>query len=327
MRTGWLATRGACALTSGLAVLFLSCPSFGAGLSWSAPADCERAEIVRGRVEELVGRPLGDVAGLDFGVEVTRDGPAWKLALATRSGSEAPSTRMLSGRTCIEVTDAAAVAMAMAIEGSSQTEADGADGADSVGPMPPPPAAASPADSPRASTRHPPAPPGEGWSGRVGLGAVLDTAALPDPTLGLLVGGGVQWAWLRIEGQLDWFPPQRTAIPGGASGQFDLLAGALLACAAPEQGRFTLLGCGGLELGQLSGEASGVTDPELGKALWIAARAEAALAIRVGAAWHMVPRLGIAIPLQRTEFVLDDTPVHRPAALSLRAGLGMEFSL
>jgi len=308
-----------------LALLSRTRTGEAAELGWSAPPDCARAEFVATRVEDLVGRPLAEVEGLDFGVTVERDGTAWKLSLATRVGSEPASSRVFTGQSCSEVSDAAAVAMAMAIRGSAPVPP--ANEPTDEPPIPPA-AASSPAPPPRDEVSTPPQQSsGSRWSGRVGLGAVLDTAALPEPTVGILAGGAVHWSVLRIEGQFEAFAPQRVGLPGGASGQFDLLAGALLACAAPAGSPVAVLGCGGLELGRLSGEGSGVSDPELGTALWIAARAEAGLAVRVGAAWQLVPRVGVAIPLARPEFVLNDSPVHRPAALSLRAGLGIEFVL
>ena len=73
------------------------------------------------QVERLIGRSLRDVAAVDFEVSVQhvagRPTP-WTLVVRTLVPDTAiePRTRELNGASCAEVTDAAAVAIAMVVQ-------------------------------------------------------------------------------------------------------------------------------------------------------------------------------------------------------------------
>ena len=89
------------------------------------------------------------------------------------------------------------------------------------------------------------------------------------------------------------------------------------------------MGCAGAELGVLS--ATGV---ELDRMEPVQRRGYRAVRAELGLSWEfadgfaVLGRAGAAFPLTRDQFQINfGTPVHRPAAVSLRALLAVEMSL
>jgi hypothetical protein len=301
-----------------------------ASLRWTSPPDCARADAVEARIEELAGRQLETVESPNFEVTVERAADNWTLALITETAAGA-SRRDLSGRSCSEVTDAAAVAMAMAIRAALPERSPEPVASPDVTP---PAVEARPEATPSSApsrAEHPGAKQaGAGnkrpeLGGVVGVAALLDTGALPAPTLGVGVGGGLRWGWLRAELQGAAFAPRTADGSGGQRGTFDLLTGAFLGCVERSMVETAVLGCVGVELGRLRGEGHGVSDPQIGTAFWSAARLEVGGGLRVASALRLAARVGVAAPFDRRPFELAGVPIHEPAALSLRAALGVDF--
>lgn len=319
---------GGCILA---AVLGTAKPVRAAELKWSAPAECERTAAVEDKVEALVGRPLAEVAGLDFAVFITHEGDDWTLNLETTQGLGGTSTRTISGKSCSDVADAAAVVIGMAVR--SLAPAPNADTAPS--PSSPPPAPAAPkTGAPR--DLHAPAvaaaPPAHGaprharrFEPMLLLGGVLDTSALPKLAPGITLLGGLRVAGLELELEGTALVPESRALGGGASGEFALVAGAALGCLAPEGNRVSVLGCVGIELGSMSGEGHGVTEPKLGDALWDALRFELGAEFPATSSLRLTARAGVAVPLARPEFQLEGREAYRPAPFGVRALLGVEL--
>jgi hypothetical protein len=305
-------------------------PTHAATLAWNSPSDCERADAVEARVEELVGRPLATVEEPNFEVSVVGSGETWTLAIVTE-GAGKTSRRELRGRSCDEITDAAAVAMALTIRARAPDSESGTE------PTPPeakpepaapaPRAATNVSRPPNTPTARPPRATASAVGGFIGIGTLLDTAALPGPTVGAGLDGGVRWEWLRAELQAAAFAPRTATLGDGRSGTFSLLSGALLACVEPAARTVAVFGCGGFELGRLAGEGHGVTDPVVATMRWTAARLEAGAALKASPALRVAARLGVAVPFERRQFVLDGEVIHEPAALSFRAALGVDFLL
>jgi hypothetical protein len=323
-----------------LSLLVCAARAHAAELRWRGAAECERKDNVAAQVERLIGRPLADVPAVDFEVEVQR-GPAaapWRLRVQTvvPEGEITPSARELSGASCDEVSDAAALAIAMAVQERVQ---DGAPASEPVTPAAPEPSGDTRAAQPTpegARSVSPPAPPGEnGAAGArtlrigVGLGVLLDGGALPSLAPGGQVEVSGTYAALRLSLFGAAFVPQREDVPGeDRGGEFQLVLGGIRACAAPGFGEIHVMGCTGFELGQLSGEGQAVRVPRTKNAGWRAVLTE------IGASWEFATdfaalvRVGAAWPLSRPEFVLDGTiPVHRPAGLDARALFGLEMYL
>jgi len=302
-------------------------PAHAAELRWSGPPECDRQEAVSIQVESIVGRPLASVEALSFEVTVTRDGEAWRLELVTDDRG-AKGRRSLSGQSCGEVVDAAAVLIAMAIRGAGQASAAPAAETSSA------PDEALPERVPRPSatgnadrTRSPSRAQAKRSPGPVfGLSGAIDTAALPGASPGIAAHAGVIGSSFRLELEGAAFLPKRLELEQGRSAEFALLSGALLGCVETPFGEARAGGCGGFELGSLSGEGRGVSEPHLGSALWEAARLELLGGYPLGHGLGLTAAAGLALALSRPDFELDGAAVYKPARLGFRGSLGVELA-
>ena len=191
-------------------------------------------------------------------------------------------------------------------------------------PSPPPPAARP--EAPPSLARTPRSPPS--WHPAFALALTTAAGVLPNTALGVDVEGSVQRGALRLVGLVTWFGSEDVVGANDTGGTFQLLLGGALGCWAPRWGRWTLLGCGGLELGRLTGTGLGVANPTSGDALWRAARVDLGGAATLGGNAAVFLRAGVAAPLARPEFVLDGSQlVYRPSRVTghLTAGLELGF--
>jgi len=163
--------------------------------------------------------------------------------------------------------------------------------------------------------------------GAVALAVLADAGALPHAGLGLSLEGSLQFRRLRVVGIGALFASQQTLLPGSTTGgDFQLAVGGVMACLTQGLGRWTVLVCGGAEVGRLSAEGVGVNNPKLGAALWAAGRGDAGAVLSLGPRLALLLRGGVALPVTRPTFVLDgETPVHRPSSVTARATLGVEM--
>jgi hypothetical protein len=325
----------------GVTVLCFGPPSLAAEIRWSGDDSCRRESEVDAQVESATGRSVSSVEIADFDLRVKRlSREQWSLEMTTvRRADGARSTRTIRGATCVEVTDAAAVAIALAI-GPSQTEPENepklrSEGEQTKTSALPEPPARSAATS--AQPRKPPASSHDSLAWFAGLSAALDSSATPSPALGGSVRIGASWlpadgrkTGLRFELECALYAPTETSSVAGQAGKFQLAYGAPLVCGAKPLGETTLLLCAGAEFGQLSGEGVGeaVSASHPSNTFWAAARGELGLGYPREGALRAVGRVGLALPLVRRDFVLDGPEVvFRTAALSARVGLGVELSL
>jgi hypothetical protein len=308
-------------------IVLISGTAQAARISVRAPTLCVEASAIAAQAGDLLGRPLASVSDVDFEIEIASTlEHVWRLRLELidrrepgAGGPRARRTRELSATSCKELADAAAVAIAMSVRSIDDAEAAQnppvrrPGGAEVVGH----PVLPSPSQSQSPSPRP-----------AIGVALVGDAGALPHAGLGLELDGSLRRNHLRVMVLASLFESQTATLSDGTGGTFRLVLGAALACFAPQFGRSTFLGCGGLEIGRLSGEGLDVARSYLGAAAWEAGRAEVGLAILLGAKVMLVLRGGIAAPLSRPEFVLDGTvPVYRPSRLSERGTIGIELGL
>lgn len=314
-----------------LSTLVWVAPAHAAGLRFTGPPECSVSDGVREQVRGLTGRALEDVDGVEFELDVARAGDGWKLVLRTRRTDEqGPRIRELSGASCGEVTDAAAVAIAMAVNEQALGEAP---------PSIPEVAAETPSSLPtRTSARPSSARPAAlvaperssvpAFSAAALLHGALDVGALPNPAPGVELGFSVGSS--RVQGALvgSAFAPQKARLDNGKGGEFRLLVAGALGCAQRFFGRVRGSGCVGLELGQISGEGVGVQRSQFGTRLWAAFRSEMGVSGAVAPGFSLVARVAALAPLARPEFVVDGAErVHRPSWVAGRALVGMEFQL
>ena len=304
------------------AVLWGSAGS-AADLRFEAPAECERAEYVLEQVEALIGGPLDGVNHLKFEIRVRREeGASWRLELVTVAVPEARSSREFVDHTCTAVLDAAAVAVAMAVQNAHDESQAGAREEPSL-----PSSTAPPTPDPLLPPARERPSPARGQ--RVGTfvpflnaGIVGHTALLPDPSWGASVGLGVRRGSLVLGVSGTLVPASTSELAGGRQADFEFLGGAALACFVPAPGTFSVLACGGYELGRLSGQARQVSEPHLGSVFWHAARLEIRGELSLTSRLSLSAGAGAAVPVTRSEFLLDGAPVHRTQS-TLRGDLGM----
>ena len=153
-----------------------------------------------------------------------------------------------------------------------------------------------------------------------------DAGSLPGVSAGGQIGAGLRSDMWQLAGVgALYIGSVRQADDKGAD--LVLATGGLLGCVRAAGGSVRPLLCVGGEAGRLSGTGVGVKQPRTGGSLWVAARAEAGVALPVGA-FAILARLGAAIPLVRQKFVIDsDVLVYQPKVLAGRLSLGVEFAL
>jgi hypothetical protein len=289
-----------------------------------APDECAQEDDIVAEVDGLIGRPLSEVPGMKFEVEIARGASGkFRLHLSTIEGAET-RTRELAGNSCTELANVASVAIAMTIRASAasreRTPAARTESASApVGPVrkavSASPEAAAAGDSPA------------GWRSSITLAAVADAGALPQAAPGGALELAVDAGSLRIVALGALFATERADVAGG-SGDFELALGGLLGCYRRAMKRVTALACIGTEIGRLSGRGLGVSFSRFGSELWLAPRADVGIAVPLVARLLLVLRGGAAAPVFRpefTEFVSGDAiVVHQAARVTARATLGIE---
>jgi hypothetical protein len=162
-----------------------------------------------------------------------------------------------------------------------------------------------------------------------------DTGSLPQPGAGVALEARIEHARLQLRATGTWHGGQHEALPGVADpapgADLGLVTGALSLCGVPfrsASAAIEVFGCGGWELGQLSGEGTGVQRPRDGGALWSAPKLDAGLSVGLGGTpLRLGLMLSLVLPLARENFVLGDLgAVHRPPAAVGRAALGLEWT-
>lgn len=309
-------------------------------VSWYAPEDCPQVDSVQKTLVDLVGRQPGGPPELD--VTIRRlSANEWHALLQVGS-----ATREVRGNSCLSVSDAITVILAMTIDG----EASGA--------MPGSSEAAATETAPRndtspsvetvetvagSATTTPtkegrPAPPpvfprplefensrlarkGFGWG--ASLRALAEFGRLPSASWGgaavVRAGTRRQFAEVSVSALL----PRAASLPepSTAGGEFYWWGGELQGCPAIYPTGFV---CVGFEAGHLLGRGFGVRNPAsgggwlLGPTLRLLWRLPLAHRLRLEAA------LGAFAGVVRPEFELKGSGrVHRPNTISGRLELGI----
>lgn len=322
-----------------LALVLGASPARQAGaaeLQLAEGALCTSVDELSFRVSRAIAQPFEQVSGPHFAVDIRQDSQGFHARLEISSGGSGggatasrSAQRLLNGASCDQITDALALAMALAIGSRAETPAASVPPASepalpSPGQPSPQPDAVSPTE---AAKQGPPGP-------RLGLelSALADSGSLPGAGLGAALGVRLGWPVLELRAQGLLLPERHAQIdeanaasPGADLG---LVAGALLAC-TPLSGAklIDVAACAGAELGRLSGRGTRVPTPHEQQRLWAAARLDLA------GRWPLpgVP-LGLELvvslvaPLLRDEFVLKDIgTVHQPPNVAGRAALGLNW--
>jgi hypothetical protein len=305
--------------------------------------------VVRFRIEEALGTKLDAAAALSFVANVQQKGAArWVVTLEVgpiatdasaadaaeeraRAAESSTAKRTLEAPSCDELAQATSVAIALAlgaemVSSALQNDAESysapaAASADS---------AKSPVDATRAprdaTTKNKKVTERQYWFGGE-LGAVLDRGALPGWAPGVegAVSFGIGAFSLRMGGLV--LPRETTVTSGTAGGAFTLYAATAAACGRTARGAVQLRLCLGAEMGRLEGEGVNVANRHLGVSTWLAPGGEVGVSVPLGdPSLRLIARGGAVAPLIRKQFsVLGLGPVHQPAAVAGRLGLGLEL--
>jgi hypothetical protein len=327
--------RGFWTLAAVLLGLGIPAGARAASLTWSAPAACPSAEEVNERVTRGLSAELASLPDIVFEAKVSRAAQGYELKLTVRKG-DSVRERRIRAKTCPELVDALGAAMTLAIQSLSPADTEPATTSSSSEPSEPP-APPPPEETPpqKASPPEPgpvPAAPAKRGSTiypSVSLGALLDVGTLPKPAVGVNASFGLTFGWLKPSVYGVLIPPERSAIHGSATEQieFDLLAGGLNLCGSSREGWWELRGCLGGEVGRLEAVGVHVANAQRRGRLWGAIVPGAmALGHPPRQIWGPFVSVGAVLPLNRPDFGLTyEGFVHRPAALCLRVGLGIEL--
>lgn len=328
-------------------------------LVWTAPGECPTTAEVSARVEKLLGGPPAAADRRLEAIATVEPLPRGYRLEISLTADGATSGRILQGARCDSVADAAALVIALAFDpeavaaqeakqGVSETPDAPADSAPvpsaapSDAPPPPPPPAAPAIVRIPVPIPPPPRPPPPADSGvteiTYGFFAQLvgDAGSLSSVVPGVRAGLSLGIGPYRIEPAFIAFPSAKSALPDRptAGAEMRLLMGSLDACrrlwpwsARSDLGLSAAHACLGFEVGEMHGAGFGVTVPRSGGTVWAAPhaglRAELSLARNVA----LTVDLGVAIPLNRSSFVLTLTEgravVHEPSAVAGRAGAGL----
>jgi hypothetical protein len=306
------------------------CPA--AELRVEAPGDCSSEIEISERVAQLLGRRLAEVPDLALDVAIVKAGPELSLSVGVTERDGQRRVRELSSSTCAEATDAAAVAIAMAVQlraedravpdsESPEAEADArptqpksSDAApELVVPSQPP----APIDRERAAGSE------ARWA--IAVSGLSDVGTLPELAIGGEGNVALSSSSFRAVAGLGYLPPQTTS--GDPAGKFSLVFGSVGACFVRPVSGLRALGCAGYELGYLRGEGVRVTVPREDGYAWHLARIEGAALVPLSPTFGLLARGVMGVPLDRRPFRVDEREVHRPKAAVVRFLIGVEAAL
>jgi hypothetical protein len=315
-------------------------PASNSAFGWRAPAGCPKPDDVRLRIERRLGAPIdGAVHGVE--IEITREPGGFVAQIDARALTVANDVRTLHSARCEDLADAISVILArlasevrVAARASppapswrgaglprpaGQDLAEAPDRAARVDEMRGPETGRRFVDMPVGprQTRR--------WGGGVRALALSGIGALPRINIGGELGGYVRRDAHFLELAVGRWVPQAARLDPGAPARVEVSLDVVTVRAGwgPEELpiRAWLEG----EVGTIQGEGVAVLDPQVASARWIA------LGGGFGVAWPMSPRarlvgtFELAIPLQRTRFMLQNgADLYQPAAAAARCALGLE---
>lgn len=307
-----------------------------AELGLSGPPTCRERDELAFRVERALGASLAEAPGLALDVTIEQRAKGYAARLVVRESPDAPaSERSLEAADCARLLDALSVVIVLAID-RVRTQELAADEA----PIAPPAAMSEPAvvvaasaddGGARESVSAAPS-----WRPSVLAWLAVDVGSLPDPDPGVGLGLSLDGTRVRLQASGLFFFEQRAELEGqgvpAPGADVGLALGALSACYAPSgswQSDGVLGACARGEVGRLFGRGANVRDERSGGRLWLAPGLSLVGQWRVLAPSLLVGfEAGAVLPLLRSEFRLGTLgDLYRPAAVSVRAGLGLAIVL
>jgi len=337
----WNARAGVLASLTACAVLVAQGRGRAAELRLRASGDCAAAADLTAQIDTLLGRSLASIEGVDFEValnplarnkwalriDTIERVPAASSTTPVASGAVpagARRSRELVGKSCAELADAAAVAIAMTIRSAPDMSASP--------PAPTADAAAAPAPhsrlaAPDSDPRRVLPPPASPWTSSLDLVLVGDEGTMPSASVGVGLDVTLRHRWFGLMAGGAILASQTVRRANDTGGEFAFAWGFGLACARHDLGRLAGSACGGVELGRLAGQGVGANVvPSVKSTLWRAIRAELGGEVAIAPNVRLVLRAGATAPLARPVFRVNQLPIHQASPVAARITLGVGFS-
>jgi hypothetical protein len=289
-----------CAWCAALGVASAQAPARTAdgvmAFQWSAPQGCgTRAEVLARAQRHLDGPVVvRDTAALQMEGEIEEADGIYTLVMRTHAQAGSEEREFRSGQ-CAELTDAAALLIALMLQMRAPDEAE------------------QPEDAMTARGVHP-------W---LGPELVSDLGPLPVAAFGAGVRGGVALGRTTLALGFEYLPPVAVDLPARAMvAELGLLAASINACHA--FWRVPALGpCLRAEYGRIFGHGRNVEDAGSGTAPFVVLAAGARLGVPIGRTLSLQSELSGGITLDRAEFAVAGIGrVHRIPAFVGRLQLG-----
>ncbi|MEM6296115.1 MAG: hypothetical protein AAGA54_32885 [Myxococcota bacterium] len=305
---------------------------------WTAPPSCPDQAAVRARLDDAGG--VGELE-VDAVATPTEDG-RWSLTLGIAFDG-VRNVRTLDADDCEALAEAAVLLIGLQLDAVSPgSEPEPAPEPEPIPepesepkvdaePEPEPEPTVEPEPEPTVGPRLSETPATEprvrvplavqGWLVGVGVGVSVGTVSLPGVPVELAVG----WAWPRLRLGLRGRYHAAPRVEFGVGRDARVHAG----MAGPEgclrlgAGRVEVPVCGQVSVGGTRSSTRGAARDRGGP--WVETGAD------VGVAWAFAPRislsgrLGVAVPLVGSRYVVDDVVVFEPSPVAGRAMLGLEF--
>jgi len=310
-------------------------PALGAQwlIGYEVVAGCPQESAFRTAVERRLSRPvLATLAGQRLAVTIQGDVDGSRALLGRLAVTDADgltSTRAVQASSCEELVEALSLVAALSAEAAAVGDSSNAS------PLSGPPLEPGAVLAATAVDRAPTAgvtPPSDALRLAPTLFVLMQSAATPEPALG--IGFGLSVAWPRLGGWAPWLQLGGYQLHGGeeetsrngVQAEFELLAAQAVACPLrwPAREVWSLQPCAELELGRLVGRGRGsaVAQPKSRSTWWgstgLALRGEVAPwgPLRLAAAF------GATLPLSRHEFFFaPDIVAFRVPALGWQSTL------
>ena len=326
-------------------------------LEWESPAQCP-ASTFRGAFDRLLaGSSMRTPVRVEATVEQHPD--RWQVVTRFEAGPNR-GERRFHAPACDTVVNAAALAIAIAVD---PTVLDRLATVDSVEPVEPAePELLEPEPEPEPETEAPdPAlvveppeyeddigpiepigeiearggdlvrsEPDRPLRGFVAGAGMIDGLALPGVGFGATLAGGVTYRWFRAEvvGSYRFPTEQASQNSSDAGGRFEHWTVGVRTCASPRLGPVEVPLCVGADAGQTIGRGYGVTLTQVARLPWLAPVGT------VGVAWPVLPRFALfvrselAVSVLRSEFeIVGLGTIHEIGPVLARGLLGVELRL
>lgn len=314
-------------------------------LDWQAPPECADRSAMLRRVGELLGSSPGLVNETQLNVHgrVHARPQGYELDLAWGSHDQ-KALRRLEAASCAELSDAAALMIALALAPDRAEDLSGPGSASpassapepggaaplavptsSVQPIAPtPPASRAPSTADNALQPVPATPSGSSWAIRyLRTGFAGEVGMLPSFASGTLVGLGLSAGKMNTDLQAHAYLPQEASAEDGG-GRFWLFGASGGPCLPLPLGGTILVPCAVLELDVILARGIELAEADT-RIVWVP-RAGVGLDWAVPVTGRLALTLGATLllaPLRPSFVVEDDQLVHRPGLVGGRFFAGL----